>query len=405
MIQILFVDDEKKILEGLRRLLYPLRTKWKMHFALSGEEALQVLEKNHIEVVVTDMKMPGMDGAELLQRVKTLYPDTIRIILSGYSEQDMVIRALGSTHIYLSKPTSREAITKSISRTIHLRELLQKIELTSLVSRMDTLPSHPMLYEQLLDLLRHDDYTLQAAVNIIRQDAGMTAKVLQLVNSAFFGLPRQVSDPALAVNLLGMDVLIALVMQSHIFSEFDEKVFKDISFDQFWMHCQTTALIAKSLAEHQGLSKREIDDSFAAGLLHDSGKIILMGNAQEKYRKVRQFMVEYGYDVISAEREVFGTSHSEVGAYLLGIWGLPTAVVEAVAYHHHPEYHDVHNAPTASMTYLANRVERVFREHNEESLHDLLEDEEISKFDLKFDLKDFIPEVQEKYHLQGATHE
>lgn len=102
--RVLFVDDEQEVLEGLRNLLRRNRHEWDMVFALGGYEALAELSRGTVDVVVTDMRMPGMDGAQLLAQVKTVSPSTARLVLSGHAEKEAILRALPVAHQFLSKP-------------------------------------------------------------------------------------------------------------------------------------------------------------------------------------------------------------------------------------------------------------------------------------------------------------
>lgn len=354
MIHVLFVDDEIRILDGLRRLLRPMRNEWEMYFVQNGSAALKLLEEEEMDVVISDMKMPGMDGAELLHSISQRYPHIIRIILSGHSDKSMIYRALGATHIYLAKPSTREEIQDAILRTTQLRNLLNSDKLQSLVSKLDQIPTRPQSYYQLMDVVSSDDYSLQAVADVIRLDVGMTAKILQLVNSAFFGLPRQISDPLMAINLLGMEVLLALVMTLHMFNEYSFSPTAQQPLHRVWTHSQSTAFLAKQIAEYEHFPRRLTDDIFAAALLHDCGKLILIHNMPDEYEKVEHLISEQGLEEWEAEYQVFGATHAQMGAYLLGIWGLPIQIVEAVAYHHHVQDHPVKNMPILTLLTLAD---------------------------------------------------
>ncbi|HLA96697.1 MAG TPA: response regulator, partial [Pyrinomonadaceae bacterium] len=191
MINILFVDDEPNILEGLQRMLRPLRHEWQMSFANSGAEALALFENEHIDVVVSDMKMPGMDGSELLYAIMQKYPHVIRIILSGYSEKEMVIKTVGTAHQYLSKPCDADILKATVMRVSALRDLLTDETLRRLVSQLPSIPSLPLLYTELIDELGKNEPSTRTVGEIVKKDIGMTVKILQIVNSAFFGLRRR----------------------------------------------------------------------------------------------------------------------------------------------------------------------------------------------------------------------
>lgn len=332
--RILFVDDEAKLLEGLQRMLRPMRQEWDVRFVQSGGEALSLLEKEPFDVVVSDMRMPGMDGAQLLEKVKGRFPRTVRIILSGHSEKEFVLKSVKTVHQYLSKPCDPETIKSVIRRACSLSELLDEGPIKELVSSITSLPSLPSLYFEMLELLRSPDVSLQRIGEIISKDIGMTAKILQLVNSAFFGLPRQISNPAQAVTLLGLEVIRTLVLSIHIFEQFDQGRQGGVSLEELWTHSIRTGIMAKEIAKEEGQSPPAIDDAFTAGLLHDLGKPLLATNFPHRYREVAEAVRCRKIRAWEAEQQVWGTTHSVVGAYLLRLWGLPDSIVEAVAFHH-----------------------------------------------------------------------
>ena len=336
MIRILFVDDEPKVLSGLQRMLCGLVDDWDMEFANSGREALELLAQRTFDVVISDMRMPEMDGATLLNRTRDLYPDTVRIVLSGHSERALVLRSIGATHRYLAKPCHPEELRGVVTRAVKLRSVLASSSLRSLVSRLSRIPSAPRLYQDIVNQVQTSDKSLRDLGRSVAQDIGMTAKILQIVNSAFFGLPCHVSDPVHATCLLGLDVLKALILTAHIFSELAPEDLKDIPLDALWDHSTRTGAIARNIAAAEGCERHLSDHALMAGLLHDIGKLILAVNLPDQYRKVLSIAAPGSVKSLTAEKQVFGATHAEVGAYLLGLWGLPDATVEAVAFHHRP---------------------------------------------------------------------
>ena len=336
MKRILFVDDEPNVLEGLRRMLRPMRKEWEMAFAPGGEEALATLAEKHFDVVVSDMRMPGMDGAQLLSEVKRRYPQIVRIVLSGHSEQEMVLRSIGPAHQYLAKPCDSERLRDVIRRACALRDLLGEDSLRKLVSQMSTIPSLPQTYTEIIEELQSPDASIKRIGQIVSKDVGMTAKVLQLVNSAFFGLRNHVSDPSQAASFLGVDTLKALVLSVHIFAQLDSAKIKRFCLNTLWNHSVATGALAKRIAAAEGCTGQFCDDALIAGLLHDAGKIVIAANLPERYSGVLASTEDEGLKLWEAGRQFLMNMHAEVGAYLLGLWGLPDPIVEAVAFHHHP---------------------------------------------------------------------
>ena len=336
MKRILFVDDEPNVLDGLRRMLRPMRKEWEIVFASGGEEALATLAEELFDVVVSDMRMPGMDGAQLLSEVKQRYPQVIRVVLSGHSEKETVLRSVGPTHQYLAKPCDPEQLRDVIGRACALRDLLSEDALRDLVSRMSTIPSLPRTYTEIIEELQSPDASIKRVGRIVSKDVGMTAKILQLVNSAFFGLRHHVSDPSQAASFLGVDTLKALVLSVHIFSQLEDVKIEGFSLDALWNHSAATGALAKRIAATQDDEVQLHDHAFLAGLLHDAGKLVIAANLPERYRAVLASAKDEGLNFWEAERRILTNTHAEVGAYLFGLWGLPDPIVEAVAFHHCP---------------------------------------------------------------------
>ncbi len=334
--QILFVDDEPNLLQGLQRMLRPMRQQWEMRFAETGPEALALLDRTPCDVVVSDMRMPGMDGAQLLTEVRRRHPATVRFILSGHSDRDMILRAVGPTHQFLAKPCDADMLKSAVSRACTLRTLLPDTTLTELVTGIETLPSAPALYQQVLEAAQAPESSLDTIGQTIASDLSMTAKVLQLVHSAFFGLQRHISNPTQAVDLLGLDTMQTLVLTAQIFSYADAATMGRLSLEGLWEHSMAIGICAKCIAQAEGCDQQLLDDTFAAGWLHDVGALVLATHLPELCPRVQALALTDDKPTWEAERAILGTTHAEIGAYLMGLWGLSDPIVEALTYHHHP---------------------------------------------------------------------
>jgi HD-like signal output (HDOD) protein/CheY-like chemotaxis protein len=380
--RILFVDDEPKILEGLQRTLRSMRQEWEMQFAGSGQEALECLSKEPFDVVVSDIRMPGMDGAQLLKEVMRLYPQIARIILSGHSDQEIVLKSVRIAHQYLSKPCEADTLKSVVTRTCALRELLADDALRCMVSNMDSIPSLPSLYVEIMEEIQSPNASIQRVGKIISKDMGMTTKILQLVNSAFFGLRRHVSSPSQAATLLGLDTIRALVLSVHIFTHFDSRKPSALSLERVWKHSFLTAGFAKAIAEEERQKQVLIDDSFMAGLLHDLGKLILSINFPEQYGEAQAAAKDRNIFLWEAEREIFSTSHSEVGAYLIGLWGLPDPIIEGLAFHHDPNKCQGQGFSPLLAVHVANVLEHQENTSEAEAIIPQIAPDYLAKFDM-----------------------
>ncbi|HYK90601.1 MAG TPA: response regulator [Acidobacteriota bacterium] len=334
--QILFVDDERNVLEGLQRMLRLYRQEWDMHFALSGPQALAIMDAKPIDIIIADMRMPEMNGSQLLSEVMQRHPGTIRIVLSGHADADLIMRSVSVTHQYLSKPCDATTLRSVVARAVELRALLEAPSLKHLASQMGTLPSLPSLYFELSRELQLENASLQKIGQIISKDPGMTAKILQLANSSFFGRRRQISNPTEAISYLGLDRIQHLCVTVHAFSEFDPCDNRSFPIDRLWEHSSSTAHLAKRIAETEGSDKTTIEQACTAGFLHDIGELMIASRLPRRHGEAVAWAKENKVPLWEAERQILGASHSEVGAYLLGLWGLPDPIVEAIAYHHRP---------------------------------------------------------------------
>ena len=357
MKSILFVDDEPKVLNGLKRMLFPYGDLWQMEFACGGAEALKMLAASRFDVIVADMRMPGIDGATLLNEVTRLYPQMVRMILSGTWEQDVRMQAAMVAHQYLSKPCDPEMLKVTLDRAFALRDVLVEPALVASISRTVSLPSAPGIYRELIQMLQKDEVSAHQIGILLGKDMGMTAKVLQLVNSAFFGLCRHITSPEDAVMFLGVDTVKALALSVSAFSCFRATKCPRFSIDGLQRHSMAVAWMAREIAKSKKVSKPFLDDTFVAGLLHDVGQLVLVSSDPEKYDKVLSAAAASDRTITETEREILGTTHAEVGGYLLWLWGLPDPVVEAVVFHHNPSKSPSAEFAPLTGVYVANVLE------------------------------------------------
>ena len=335
MKRILFVDDETRILDGLQRMLRPLRDRWEMVFAPGGPAALQELARGSFDVVVSDMRMPEVDGAALLHHVLKTTPQTVRIVLSGQTDLTTAARTIRIAHQFLSKPCEAEVLRCVVERSCALQALLADDALRQIVGGVDALPSVPRVYAALEAATARADGTVEEIAAIVEQDPALCAKVLQIVNSSFFGLSREVTRIAQAVSYLGVNVLRSLVLSHEIASvACGDAPAPGFSLRAHQGRALATAQLARAImrAEDRSLA----DDAFMAGMLHDIGALLLATRAPALWGELQGDVAASGERLPVVERRRGGATHAMAGAYLLGIWGLPLHIVEAVAYHHTP---------------------------------------------------------------------
>ncbi|RPJ73839.1 MAG: response regulator [Desulfobacteraceae bacterium] len=358
---VLFVDDEPRVLQGLQRMLRRWREEWTLGFVESGREAIARLAEEPFDVLVTDLRMPGMGGEELLRAVKEHHPRLVRIIFSGEMDPAGSFTAVHLAHRYLAKPCEPEALVAALTQAFALRRWVEASPLQGLLGRIDTLPSLPALYARLLSEIQAPHSSPRRVGELIERDVGMTAKILQVVNSAFFGLPRQVVNAQDAVVLLGYDTLKALVLSSRIFGQFDTRRLHGLNVEALWEHSARAGLFARTIAAAEALPRKVQDEAFTAGMLHDIGKLVLAQNFPEEYAAALDDARQRQRPPAEVEQVRFGASHAELGAYLLGLWGIEEGVVQAIADHHQPL------APAAGLPETvgaANRLAHVLLEED-----------------------------------------
>ncbi|MDY7086680.1 MAG: HDOD domain-containing protein [Actinomycetota bacterium] len=352
---VMFVDDEPRILDGLRRMLRTERNRWDMSFAPGGAEALAAMQDRPCDVVVTDFRMPGMDGGDLLGRVRALYPGTARVILSGQTGEDHVLRVIALSHQFLSKPTSREQLVQTVDRLLEAQAASGDDSARRDAAMVQSLPSAPSILPELLTVLDAEGSSAGSVAAVIEHDPAAAAKVLQLANSSASMVARQISDVSQAVALLGPPTVRGLVLMHDVVRSLDpEGQLPARWIQELTEHSVRTSRLARMLSGGAPWEK----EAFTAGLLHEVGQLVLGSSRADAYPAVLLVWEDAEAPALpldAAEHAAFGTSHSEAGANLLHLWGLPATVVSAVAEHSTapvgPKAHD----PSSAVA-LAHRI-------------------------------------------------
>ena len=334
MISILFVDDDRNVTKRVEESLRTLRSDWHVFVAHGAVEALELMKSRNIDAVITDMTMPHYSGGQLVTAIRESFPETARILMSGFSETKEVVKTVGEAHQYLTKPLKVEELIKAVESATAIKRLLAKERLRTAVAELRSVPSLPTIYQELVEEINRTDGSIRRIAEIVRQDIAMTAKILQIANSAFFGFQRQVTDPGEAVRFLGLDTVTSLVLAIGVFTQFENGKVNASYVKQLWNHSTRVAQVARDIARIERPTIAE--DAFTAGLLHEIGEVVMAVNSPSEYSKTKHFAPEDIIQRLETERELFGATHAEIGAYLLSLWGLPDTVVESVAFHHTP---------------------------------------------------------------------
>ena len=336
---ILIVDDEKGVLSSLRRLLR--KEGWRLLLTTSARKGLELLASNRVDLVVSDMRMPGMDGATFLRQVKEDYPQTVRVILTGYAERKSVTDAFTEADIYqlISKPWDDDELKEV------LRNALEQIEgqedesegLHRLLNEIDSLPSLPNVYVQLKQALAEsDEGSLERVAEVVAQDPAIAARTLRIANSAFFGQRRQVETIQRAVSLIGLVMIENIVLAASVFSSFETEDIPGFSHTEFWSHSLACGLIARFVEEHISRDRKRMEMAMLAGTLHDLGKLVLARYYNTTYVEVVGSAQRDEAFVSEKERDLLGVTHSTLGGHLADWWNMPEPIADAIRWHENP---------------------------------------------------------------------
>lgn len=345
---ILFVDDEKAILNSIKREFFD--SSYDSYFATSGAEALKILAEKNIDLLVTDMKMPEMDGYELLKRVKESYPSIIRIILSGFTDEKIVFKSIYNNlaKLFIMKPWKKDDFIKAVDDVFKTAALLNNNDSLKQIRNIGKLPTLPSLLKEVNDVVENDDHSIDRVVKLIEGDITLSSEVLRIMNSAFYGIKTaSVKKAVLGLGLINLKAIIATVEVFKSGKDYYNK-------DEIWRHSNLTNKILIEL--YKKLLNKNVPDYYgAAGLLHDIGKVAFFKIYDSEYDNIYKLAMEKSLSEINElEKEIFNVTHEELGGYLLQWWDIPYAIVESALYHHNPLLSSDANRELVSMIHIAD---------------------------------------------------
>jgi putative nucleotidyltransferase with HDIG domain len=327
--RILFVDDKPDTFGALQQALEGQAGSWQVDYAPGGEAALAALAANSVDVLVAEEQMRPMDGVTLLTRARDEHPTAIRMIMSGTTRPGL---ATIVSHRLLSKPCNVEDLSVLIKRSCALHERTGEVEAFRRTMATTALPSRPGVYMELNRVLSDSDWQPYQVSAVLERDVAMSAKVLQLANSALFGLTSTVTSVRDAVMYLGVDTIRSLALTAEAFGKVAPQGSADFSLDVFQAHAMLVARITASILP----AGRAQQEAVTAALLHDIGKLVLISDGDRRWAQLNDEARERNVPVPVVEAERDGVTHAHIGAHLLSLWGLPDGIVEAVAHHHDP---------------------------------------------------------------------
>lgn len=330
--RILFIDDEPALLDALKRVFRPLHNDWEVQVESSPRTALERLGRESFDVVVADMRLPAMSGVSVLTQVMQVAPDAIRVLPANDAEPQKPARVAPPAHQFLAKGCDADSLKETVSRISRMRERMHDENMRALIGEIDGLPAVPAICQELNRMLAHPDFSMRQVASVVEKDPAVCAKILQIVNSSFFGVGRKITQVHDAVAYLGASMLKNLVTSVTLWRTLEGVRPAAIGqLQRVHTSCQRVGALARLM---MGKDRARSEEAFISGLLHDIGITLLIAYLPERYDRITAEMLKTGLSFYEVERSLYTVDHAEIGAYLLEAWGLPFQILEAVAFHH-----------------------------------------------------------------------
>lgn len=362
-IKILFVDECEEHLNELKALFVHDDDRWDISYVQDGLTAIELLQEDHFQIVITDITMPIIDGHQLLVIIRERFPDVLRIVFSETNNQEMILKVAPLVHRYIAKPCNHSVLRQTIENTLYLNVVLDNENIRKVLIKTTSLPSVPVVYTQLMNRIEQPDFSLKEAAGLISKDMGLCANILKQVNH--LGLPDIITDLDQAVALLGLDVIRGIALTTHIFYSMGNIEIKHFSLQRLMRESMLTGLFAKEIVLLENHPLQLADDAFIAGVLHQLGTLVFITNFPGKYEQVLERVITAGRPIADVETNLIGVSHNQVGAHLLALWGMPETILNGVAFYLFPEELGEKAFCTATAVYGAHIIANSLIDGNE----------------------------------------
>jgi HD-like signal output (HDOD) protein/ActR/RegA family two-component response regulator len=353
--RILFVGEDQALCQEFQAHCPEPDGAWTVQHARTEEGALALCQQHTIAAVVADVNLNGKSGNDLLDAFMRRQPKALRIIISDLADVTSTMKCIGHAHHHVLKPCSAQTLLQVLDQAFAQEAWLPSEPLQGFIAQMRQVPSPIKSYQQIVEEMKSPTCSLEKIGNLVAQDPAVAAKLLQLANSAVFGLEINVVSPAMAISYIGLETTKAVVLLAHTFSSFDNLKLVQFSMEDLWRHSVDVGRMARRVVVLEKAGDDMAEQAFAAGLLHDIGKLLFAANHPGVFGKVLRLSREQHCNLWEAEAQVMpGVGHAELGATVLGIWGLPKSITEAVALHHRPWRQRGHKFGPATAVHVAN---------------------------------------------------
>ncbi len=350
MKRILVVDDDVHILNSMSEAFRG--TDYTIIIAESGIKALMLMKTQEIDLVISNLIMPLMDGNKLLLYIKEQFPNVIRVIMGSNTDEESVFKAIlqNVAKFYILKPWNNEKLLEYVDQVFETEDMLRSDNLLLFINNIEKLPTIETSYQKILTMIEKDSDIGSIALEI-EKDFAISTKLLQIANSAYYGL--RTGSVKHAAVYLGLQNLKSLIYSTTILNSLNSASPQDQQrVNDLWNHAALTNKLLNYMYE-VFMNKKLTEAAYSAGLLHNIGILPLIKNNIEDYGALINKVRIKSLNLIDIETETYQINHQEAGGYLIDWWKLPFPIVEAALFHHRPLDSRIMNKEIVAAVHLA----------------------------------------------------